>query len=70
MKMHNFSTLYQKLVYNIALNFFGNQEEAQIIVQETYLKWVAHNNIAFDATEMSLIRIAANLCMEKGIKQN
>jgi DNA-directed RNA polymerase specialized sigma24 family protein len=69
MKMNNFSTLYQKLVFALAFNFFGNTEEAHHIVQETYLQWIANSNAAYDHAEMSPIRIAANLCMEKGKNQ-
>jgi hypothetical protein len=66
MKMHSFSALYQKLIFTLAYNFFGNAEEAQYIVQQTYLRWIANGNAAQDNSEMSPIRIAAKLCMEIG----
>jgi DNA-directed RNA polymerase specialized sigma24 family protein len=66
MGAHNFSTLYQKLVFNLAYNFYGTTEEAEFIVWETYKKWLTIYPVAGDNPKSSLIRIAANLCMERG----
>ncbi|QHT66825.1 hypothetical protein GXP67_09220 [Rhodocytophaga rosea] len=66
MGAHNFTTLYQKLVFNLAYNFYGSVEDAEYIVWETYKKWMATSPIASDNHKSSLIRIAANLCMERG----
>ena len=66
MGAHNFSTLYQKLVFTLAYNFYGTIEDADYILRETYRKWMATSPLASDNHKASLIRIAANLCMERG----
>ncbi len=58
-------SLYHKLVFTVAYNFYGTVEEAQFIVCETFRRWSASGQTPAD-TRASLIRIAANLCMELG----
>lgn len=66
MGAQHFSTLYQKLVFNLAYNFYGTIDDAEYIVRETYRKWMASQPKASDNHKASLVRIAANLCMERG----
>jgi hypothetical protein len=60
------SSLYQKLVFTVAYNFYGTVDEAQYIVCETFRRWSATGQAPAESTRVSLIRIAANLCMERG----
>lgn len=70
MGAHNFSTLYQKLVFTLAYNFYGTTEDAQYIVWETYKKWQSTNPVVHENHKAALIRIAANLCMERGKEES
>lgn len=58
-------TLYHKLVFTVAYNFYGTVEDAQYIACETFRRWPASGQAPADI-KASLIRIAANLCMELG----
>jgi len=57
---------YAKTIYNLALNFFANREDAEDITQDVFLK--VYNNIDKFREEKSfkswLVRISTNHCID------
>ena len=58
---------YSDMIYNIAINYLANKEDAEDIVQETFLKYIEiiKSKGEFDSekhTRHWLIRVALNLC--------
>ena len=57
---------YQNTVYRIGLHWFGNQQDAEDIVQETFLRLYRQEK-AFENSEhlrLWLMRVAVNLCKD------
>ena len=58
---------YSEMIYNIAIRYLKNNEDAEDIVQETFMKYIKHikKNGDFDTEEHIkywLVRVALNLC--------
>lgn len=69
MKSSEFKLLvmpYSDRIYRMAYRLMGNQEEAEDIVQEVYLKlWGLRNELEkYNSIEALSIRIARNLCLD------
>ena len=57
-------SVYQNMLYRVALSHTGNREDAEDMVQETFLRWL-RNRPEFDSEEHEkawLLRVVINLC--------
>lgn len=56
-------TLYQPLLHTIAYNLVRCKEDAEDIVQETFVKWLTIDTKAIENTKAYLIRAVTNNCL-------
>ncbi|MBS1487794.1 MAG: sigma-70 family RNA polymerase sigma factor [Bacteroidetes bacterium] len=56
-------TLYQPLLHTIAYNLVRCKEDAEDIVQETFMKWLSIDQKKIENTKAYLIRAVTNNCL-------
>lgn len=56
-------TLYQPLLQNIAYNLVRSRQDAEDIVQETFIKWLGAERDKIENTKAYLIRAVTNNCL-------
>lgn len=56
-------TLYQPLLHAIALKMVGSMQDAEDIVQETFLKWLTIDTEKINNTKSYLIKAVTNNCI-------
>lgn len=54
---------YQKLLFPIAYNMLGNQDDADDLVQESLIKWLDVDQEKIENTRAYLVRILVNKCL-------
>lgn len=54
---------YQPLLYSIALRMVGSLEDAEDIVQDTYLKWLSTDRSQIQNTKSYLVKAVTNNCI-------
>jgi RNA polymerase sigma-70 factor (ECF subfamily) len=56
-------SLYQPLLYAIALRMVGSLQDAEDIVQDTFVKWLTIDQEKIDNTRAYLVRTVTNNCI-------
>ena len=56
-------TLYQPLLTSIALRMVGSLQDAEDIVQDTFLKWLTIDHQKIENTKAYLVRAVTNNCL-------
>lgn len=56
-------SLYQPLLYAIALRMVGSLQDAEDIVQDTFVKWLSIDQAKIENTKAYLIRTVTNNCI-------